>query len=361
MVIHKLVSEAAPNWAVESVTAPEQVFGSGNGVELTGVRATIAGFSTPEAERTVSLAVNGKIVSSQRAHIPGNGRLAVIFPGVTVPHGFSRCEVQIDAADSLTQDDTYRFAVERSDSLPVLFIHSAADARAPTYFGNALTAAEGPAFALQSASLEQAARLSLNRYAFVVVSGIAALPPLLENELRQYVQAGGNVWMVLGPGARQGPVPIFGDSVLEGRDYGAAAIAGRRFESVGTGAVSPNWLGDSPMWSGIKFFYAAQVEEADSAVLLRLTDHTPLLLEKDQGEGRVLLMTSGFEGLSNDLPLHPAFVAFVAQAARHLSNRNRGDAQRSVDSFLDLHSGELRNAPATGVEVIDPQGHRPCP
>ena len=37
----------------------------------------------------------------------------------------------------------------------------------------------------------------------------------------------------------------------------------------------------------------------------RLTDGTPLLLEKQIGEGHVLLFTSGLENLTNDLPLHP--------------------------------------------------------
>ena len=46
----------------------------------------------------------------------------------------------------------------------------------------------------------------------------------------------------------------------------------------------------------------------------RLSDGTPLLLEKQIGEGHVLLLTSGLENLTNDLPLHPVFVTFVDHA-----------------------------------------------
>ena len=41
------------------------------------------------------------------------------------------------------------------------------------------------------------------------------------------------------------------------------------------------------------------------------------------GEGHVLLFTSGLENLTNNLPLHPVFVAFVDKAARYLSGHER--------------------------------------
>jgi len=356
LVVHPVISDAVPNWTVESVTSPEQIFGNGSGAVLTGVRATVAGFATPAAERTVSLVVNGKTLSTQRAQVPANGRVAVTFAAVPVPHGFSRCEVDIDSADALTQDDVFRFAVERSDSQPVLFVHAPADSRSPLYFSNALAAAEGPAYLLQSVSPDQAARLSLNRYAFVVIAGLASLPPRLDEELQQYVQAGGNVWVVLGPGAGHGPAPVFGANILEARGF--ASSPGARFARVGENDAQ-NWLGATSLWSGVKFYYASSVEETNSTVLLRLTDRTPLLLEKNRGEGRMLLLTSGFEGLTNDLPVQPAFVAFVAQTARHLSNRETGATLRVVDSFLDLHAGDPGGGSTSGVEVIDPQGQRP--
>jgi len=40
------------------------------------------------------------------------------------------------------------------------------------------------------------------------------------------------------------------------------------------------------------------------------------------GEGHVLLFASGFDNVTNDLPLNPAFVAFVDEAARYLAGRD---------------------------------------
>jgi hypothetical protein len=112
--------------------------------------------------------------------------------------------------------------------------------------------------------------------------------------------------------------------------------------------------------SGVKFYYAVDVDPADARVVARLTDHTPLLLDKKIGEGRVLLWTSGLDNLTNDFPLQPAFVAFVEQTARYLAAAERPASARTVDSFLDLRTaGAQEPGQKLGVEVVDPDGHRP--
>ena len=69
----------------------------------------------------------------------------------------------------------------------------------------------------------------------------------------------------------------------------------------------------------VKVDYAAVVDAAGARVAARLQDGTPLVLDKQIGEGHILLLASGLDNLTNDLPLHPVFVAFVDRAARYLS------------------------------------------
>jgi hypothetical protein len=117
-------------------------------------------------------------------------------------------------------------------------------------------------------------------------------------------------------------------------------------------------------WPGVKFFYALDVDpgvdqgadQGAARVIVRLADQTPLLLEKRIGEGRVVLLTSGLDNLTNDFPLNPAFVPFIEQTARYLAGSERQGGARPVDAFL-----ELRNAKenAQSVEVTDPDGRRP--
>jgi hypothetical protein len=72
-----------------------------------------------------------------------------------------------------------------------------------------------------------------------------------------------------------------------------------------------------------------------------------------------LLLTSGLENLTNDLPLHPVFVALVDKMARYLSGSDALSGSRLVDSFVQLRSATEPKGEVASVEVIDPDGQRP--
>jgi hypothetical protein len=350
LVLHPVVKSNVPNWAVESVNAPGQVWD----VKKARVQAVIAGYGTPAATRTVSLIVNGKTAATHTVAVPASGRATVEFDSLDVPHGFSRCEVRIDSADALPADDVSRFAVERSDPQKVLFLHESSDTRSPLYFGAALGAAAESAFTMDSIPVAQAANVRPSDYALVVLADVVSLPPSLENELTRYVRAGGSVLVAAGTadGSRQ-RIPVFGANVLKANYY---TSAGGIAQTVGDTDPSYPSIGKADRWSGVKFYYAVKVDDAGSRVVARLTDQTPLLLEKQIGEGRVLLFASGLDNLTNDFPLHPDFVPFVEQTAFYLSGTARRTGSRLVDSFIDLRTSKEE---AVGVEVIDPQGRRP--
>ena len=278
------------------------------------------------------------------------------------PYGFSRCEVRIDSADGLAADDVYRFAVERLDPPRVIFIHRSADTRSPLYFENALASAAESAFTLQPITVDQAANVPFSKFAFVVVSDIPALPVSLESELAQYVRGGGGVLVAMGTAAAgRSRVPVFGETIQQTRDYNREASSGReRFLSVGETDPSHPAIDNTGNWSGVRFFYAARVDATNARVVARLTDQTPLVLDKKIGEGRVVLFASGLDNLTNDFPLHPAFVPFVEKTARYLSGTARKGGARVVDSFLDLRTTQgQQTASGVGVEVVDPDGRRP--
>src|SRR5580700_4518630 len=218
LVTHPVVSRAQPNWTVESVDAPGQVWGKD--AKPVHVGAVIAGYGTPAAQRTVSLVVNGKTTATKNVAVPANGRATVDFPALEVPYGFSRCEIKIDAADAFPADDLRRFAVERSDPQKVLLIHNYGDGRSPLYVGAALSAAAQSAFILESINVNEAADRKPSNYAFIVLSDLNTVPSLLENSLTQYVRSGGSLFIATGTsaGARL-QIPIFGARIIETRDY----------------------------------------------------------------------------------------------------------------------------------------------
>jgi hypothetical protein len=113
---------------------------------------------------------------------------------------------------------------------------------------------------------------------------------------------------------------------------------------------------DNGGWDETKVFYSVGVDLNEARVAARLNDGTPLLADRSIGQGHVLLLTSGLDNLTNDLPLHPVFVAFVDHSAQYLSRGNRLSGSRLVDSYVQL---KAPNGESTNVEVIDPFGHRP--
>ena len=352
LVKHAVVSKAQPNWTVESVDAPGQVWGKD--AKPVHVGAVIAGYGTPAAQRTVSLVVNGKTTAAKTVAVPANGRAAVDFPALEVPYGFSRCEIKIDAADGFPADDLRRFAVERSDPQKALLIHNYGDTRSPFYVGAALSAAAQSAFILESIVVNEAADRQPSNYAFMVLSDLNAVPSLLEHSLTEYVRSGGSILIAAGTSAGSRlQIPIFGAHIVETRDY--SRVPDRYMAVVSSDSSYPA-VARANGWTGVKFFYALAVDPGDARVIVRLGDQTPLLLEKRIGEGRVVLLTTGLDNLTNDFPLHPAFVPFIEQTARYLAGSERQGGARPVDAFLELRNAQERTQ---NVEVTDPEGKRP--
>jgi len=352
VITHAVVTKAQPNWTVESVDVPGQVWGKD--AKPVHVQAVVAGYGTTAAQRNVSLVVNGKTTATKNVAVPANGRATVDFPALEVPYGFNRCEVKIDSADGFAADDLRRFAVERSDPQKVLLIHNYTDNRSPLYVGAALSAAAQSAFLLESINVNEAADRQPSNYAFIVLSDLNSLPSLLENSLTQYVRAGGSLFIAAGTAAgARSQIPIFGAHIAQTRDYSRVPD---RYMAVGSSDSSYPAVAKANSWPGVKFFYALDVEPGDARVIVRLGDQTPLLLEKRIGEGRVMLLTSGLDNLTNDFPLAPAFVPFIEQTARYLAGSERQGGARPVDAFLELRNAKEQ---AQGVEVTDPEGKRP--
>jgi hypothetical protein len=353
--------DASPNWTVESVDAPDSLSDPKDPTR-SRVRAVVAGFGTPAAAKTVSLVVNGKVTATRRVDVPAAGRATVEFAPLDVGYGLNRCELRISGGDAFPADDTNVFAVRRSDPERVLFVHAASDTRSALYFGSALDATAHASFVLQLVSAEEATDLDPSKYAFVVLSDTMILPSIFEHALVQYLAKGGSVLIALGSSSGRHPrIPLWGGEVKDTHEYvgtGHPATVGQvdfsypAFEQAQPGR-------DNGGWADVKVFYAAGLHPGPERVAARLTDGTPLLLEKQLGEGRVLLLTSGLENLTNDLPLHPVFVAFVDRTAHYLSGTDRFSGSKLVDSFVQLRSTATPVGTATNVEVIGPDGQRP--
>jgi aerotolerance regulator-like protein/VWA domain-containing protein len=350
LMLHPAAKVSMPNWAVESVAVPPLVWDP----HTTHVQAVIAGYGTPAATRAVSFIVNGKTIATRQVELPASGRATAEIDSLELPYGFSRCSVRIDAADTLPADDEYVFAIERSDRKRGLFVYQSSDTRSALYFDDAVKAAAQAAVTLDEVTADRASSLDPASYSFVVISDVASLPASLTSKLLDYLHRGGSVLMALGTvAAQQQALPLFESHILATRHYSRDA---ERFAAVGQTDSAFPAAGSSEEWEGVRFYYATAVDERDSRVAVRLQDGTPLLLEKPVGEGRVMVFASGFDNLTNDLPLHPVFVALVERIVRHLAGNEARSGPHQVDDVIALRSAKEQ---AVGVEVVEPSGRRP--
>ena len=86
LILHSVVKDPVPNWTVESVNVPGQVWEP----KKTRVQVVVAGFNTPAATKTVTLLAGGKTLATQSVAVPANGRATTEFPSLDVPYGFTR-------------------------------------------------------------------------------------------------------------------------------------------------------------------------------------------------------------------------------------------------------------------------------
>ena len=346
---HPIDAKPEPNFAVENVVAPRRVYTS----DKARVLATIVGYNNQKAARMVSLVLNGRVVETKSADVPGNGRASVEFHSLDVPYGLNKGEVRIDSGDALPNDDDFFFSVERAEPRHALLVHEPEDNNSLLYFKAALDSSGESAFAIDPATVDQCANVSPSKYAFVVLADVGPLSPAFENQLKQYVRGGGSVLVSLGRQAVQRMRVPVADLKVEGASY--AAREGDRFQTASFLDTSHPAILKDNRWDDVQFYQAIRVVPGQARVAARLADGTPLLLDQQIGEGHVLVFASTLDNVANDFPKHGSFVPFIQQTADYLGHLNQESPSVPVGSFAELRDSKEKGA---AVDVVDPTGKR---
>jgi hypothetical protein len=147
-------------------------------------------------------------------------------------------------------------------------------------------------------------------------------------------------------------VPLFGERILASQ---YETRSGERFQTASYVDASHRALWRVNDFDGVKFYQSVQVEPGKSRVLARLSNGTPLVMEKRLGEGNVMVFTSTFDNISNDLPIRASFVPFVDSSAQYLAGIEPQGSNPAVGSVVELRASREQ---AGAVEVIGPDGKR---
>jgi hypothetical protein len=303
----------------------------------------------------VALEVDGRPVREQRASLAANAAATVTFDAFPLPAQESRAAVRA-TADGLAHDDAFHFMLAPGGDVRVLVLEGpGAPERRSLYLRRALAIGHRPRFRVETKPAAGAGDLAAAR---VIVLNDTPPPP--GRELRERVEKGAGLLVVLGENASAGAWRAEGEALLPG-PFGAAAD--RSSDWGGTLAfldyahpVFELFRGPrSGDFSSARFFRYRSLDAKDG-VLARFDDGTVALAERKVGKGRVLVWTSTLDTLWSDLALQPVFLPFVHQLVRHAAGHVESRPWHTVGEALDLTAeAELRGRAAA---VLAPMGEK---
>ncbi len=344
--IHAVTDGKGRNFAVETVRAP----GILTDPKKIRFEATVAGYQTEAAKKTVSMVINGQTVQTKHVDITPFGRARVEFTGIDASFGLNRGEVRIDGGDPLAADDRYLFGFVRVEPRKILFAHDSRQARALTYLRAALESGGDTPFTIEAMSCETTSGVTPSNFAFVILADCGTLPNTFENDLRSYAQQGGSVFITLGSSSLSRTKVPLTDWTIENSRY--AGREGERFLVATQVDAGHPVTRRADAFETIRFYQLVRMTPGPSRTIARVGDGGPLLVESTFGEGKVLVMASTLDNLSNDFPLHASFVPFVERLFNYMGGTSEKPGSVTVSS-----STELRNAKSVAaVEVLGPSG-----
>lgn len=329
--------------------------------------------NSPHVERrTLVLAVDGKQVAKRALEFPaapvalfpaqqgegGEGAGAhsgepassvrsmdVEFPDLDLGAGTHRVEVSLTPADAMPSDDRY-FTVLQNVDPKVLLLTRETTSDESAYFEAAIQSLTAPRLTVEKRAAAAAENLKLSEYAMLVVADVNALSSAAQSRIEDYLVRGGRLLMALAPTiARHKPALL--------KDLSLGEVV-KRNAQVGFVQSTHPILRQAGDWHRVRFFRYLQVRPSEQdTVLVALEDGTPVLIERQQGGGRVLLLTAPLDRAWNDLPIHPLFVQFIANSARYLAEQD--PAMQSATVGTPLATGLTA---AGGGQIFDPRGRR---
>jgi hypothetical protein len=279
--------------------------------------------SDPNPSHVVSLELNGRDVETKHAKLAANGAATVEFAAAPLPSGETRGVVR-SADDALARDNSFFFAISRGQALSVLVVDGR-EGGAPRslYVERALGIGDQPNFRVTTKRLGNLTASDFNGRSLILLNDSDLPGGELGRRLVDYVQNGGGLLVALGDRSAPRDRPSYAAELLPNT---ADTPIDRTEDRGGTlGYIDRSHpifeLFSAPRsgdFSTPRFFrYRSITPAPGDEQLARFDDGHIALLERKVGRGRVLVFTSSFDGIWNDLPLQPVFLPVAHQLAKY--------------------------------------------
>ncbi|TXD37177.1 hypothetical protein FRC98_10615 [Lujinxingia vulgaris] len=371
-----------PNLAITDVSYQQQ--GSSRESAWT-ITATIANLGDDDVDAVqAQLKVGESVVGGQQVSVAAGQESRVEFVHRLADPTLTAAQIQLVDADPLEGDNIWHFFIRPREHVRALLINGS-PSNIPyddeLFF---LTRALRPGVASETAiapttgAPDRLERNDLNTFDVVVLANVSRLSADQATRLKAFVEQGGGLLIAMGdqvdPEAYNNqlaellPRPLRGLKRLAERDDPDAPVKITRLGP--TRRQHPIFRvfslpGGSTMQSVQVFSYMLldpAPGDRQTTLALSYQDDAPALLERQVGQGRVLLWTTTLDRDWTDFPVRTAYLPMMRRALTHLARRagSAGDTQRVVGTDVEIEVGDLVNeraiisGPDASRQVVEP-------
>jgi hypothetical protein len=348
----------APNVAVTPAAIQREVFQGQERVIVTG--GVLNRSATPVAGRNLSLEIDGRIVQTLPVSMEPHGAATATFAPVTITADNTRAAVRI-GDDALAADNAFHFVLTPPRPVEVALV-SRSTRNSTLYLARALAIGENPRFTVTPRHVDALTDDALGRTRVIIFDDVNP-GDAAAARIKRFVEGGGGVLVINGPqaawpGAAADLLPATAAGAVDRTRGVAGTIGGLEY---GHAVFEPFRAPRSGDFSAARFYgYRTVTPAKDAQVLARFDDGSPALIERQVGQGRVLLWASTLDLYWNDLPLKPVFLPFMHQVVKHLSSYRERSSSSLVGQVIDL-SEFLAPVPGekpSGRLILSPSGQR---
>lgn len=331
-------SADSENLVLTDVRSPEQLLeDSAQQQILARVRSTGTQYL---GSGEVSLSLNGQMVDRRPVDLTDRSEQVVTFAVDFEAEGDYVGEIRI-AGDDFADDNAYYFTVDVLPKINVLLVNGEASDNwfddEGHWFGLAVSGTDSSPFSLQTIDPAELSAAAMRQSDVVALLNVGELTSSQAAALGEYVVNGGS--LLIAPGDRVderafnqqlgeiSPARLEQVGLLGRDDYLVIADYDRRHP-----ILRP--LGSD--WSARFQGHWRLTPSEDAKVLMQFDNTEAALVEKDVGEGKVLLFASSLDLEWNNLALQGLFLPFVHETLRHLVRSEAGQSAYEIGDSINL-------------------------
>ena len=308
----------------------------------------------------VQLFIEGQIVAREHFNLGEEGKGQVTLQPFELNEGITRGKLVVVPSDSLIEDNTYHFVLERKEPFLVQVLSSRSSRS--LHLQTALSTGENHPFRVELVQ-PPLTSLDASRVRVLILNDLRNPPAT--GVVLPFLEAGGGLIVAAGSQTQENSYAHRWESILPAKLTSKHFVRSRTKSF--TTITQASW--EHPIFSTFKdiqrsavsasqFFGYWEVEPSNqAAVVARFDDGAPALLEQEIGTGRVLLFTSSLDASWSDFPVRSSYLPFWEEAVRYASGFQSSPSAFRIGQAVDVAQATEPGTSGTW-NVIDPTGKR---